>query len=226
MTVCFSFKEPGFIVTGTDVLGWNRVAKCNHTMKKFFANTKRIFVVLMSGSWLLEQSSDPDPRVLLVNDLDAIINKRDTMKVVSRKIFDLFKKSYSKPIILRLSFQVCGFDGKVPRIYSFFSNNYDAPDARYCMTGAPYILEYGKTEEFKNYINVLKRTIPERGIIQEYVRKLVIQAIEYENKKAISNGERPTTGRGINIFSVDPYGFYWPEPRYDSKDDLYQIEIL
>lgn len=219
MTVCFSFGEPTFIVTGTDVLAGNRVTHGNIILKKFFINTKRNFVVLLSGGWMIDPSSSADPREILLCNLDASIEKKDTILAISKKIFNLLNKSYSDNDDVYINLQVCGFDGKMPRIYCFSNRSFDIRSARSFLTGAPDVLEFGKTEEFKNHLRRLECTIPHPEIIQDSVRKLMTQAIDYENKKAIARGENPKTGGGVNIVTVTQNEMGWSKPRFDSEDD-------
>jgi hypothetical protein len=60
VTVCFSIKKPNFIITASDVLAEDPTTQTLFTNKKFFINSKRNMVMLLSGGWVLDDS-DPDP---------------------------------------------------------------------------------------------------------------------------------------------------------------------
>lgn len=224
MTICFSIRKPAFIVTGTDVLAQNKITHISEVQKKFLVNTKRNVVVLVSGSWLL-QKPKPDPRELLINGMNEIISKYDTMINISKKLLELINSSYEKTDKVELQLQLCGFDGKIPHIFSLSRNFEIIQDYQLYLTGAPAILDYIKTEEGKSQVAVLNQMIPNVQIVQESVRKLLTKAIDYENKKAIANGEKIKTGGGINIVTVFPNRIFWSDPKADSKDDLYQLKI-
>ena len=87
-------------------------------------------------------------------------------------------------------------------------------------SGSPSIQYLGETENVRRLWNTLVQTTPNPDIIQERVRKFMDQVVFLENEMAITKGEQPTTGGGINIVTVFPKGIFWSNPKYDSKDDL------
>ncbi|MGA3061262.1 MAG: hypothetical protein ABSD92_12965 [Candidatus Bathyarchaeia archaeon] len=225
MTICFSIKKPNFIVTGTDVLAENTITHNSMAYKKFLVSVQRNFVVLISGSFNID-ASKPEPRALLINRMDKIVTKNDTMLAVAKKLSQLINGTYSKTDIVKYHLQICGFDGKTPHIYATSYEVGDSiDDCNFCLSGAPNILDYGKTNEAKSSIAILKQMVPYPDIIQDYVRKFMGRAIEYENKIAKEKGEKPKTGGGINIVTVYPNGLAWVQPRYDSTDDPYKIGL-
>lgn len=195
--------------------------------KKFLINTNRNLVVLISGSFLIDKPR-PEPRELLINGMDETITKKDTMLAVSKKLLQLVSKTYEKTDKVDLNLQVCGFDGRIPRIYvvSFkIGTTGKIEEVGFCLTGAPAILDYGRTRDGKSRIAILRQMVPNAQIVQENVRKLVANAIDYENKTAIANGEKPRTGGGINIVTVFQEALIWTDPKADSKDDQYQVGV-
>jgi hypothetical protein len=223
VTICFSIKKSTFIVTGTDALAENTITHTSVIQKKFLVNPKRNFVVLFSGSFLIDKPA-PEPRELLVTKMDEIITKNDTMLMIAKKLSQLMINTYKNMGKAIFDLQICGFDSKFPHIYAV-SNRDCTGDLWFCLTGAPDILDYGNTKEAQNHISLIGKLVPFPEIIQKEVRKFVTDAITYENKTALSKGEKPKTGGGINIVTVSQNNIIWSDPRADSKDDIYQIGI-
>jgi hypothetical protein len=220
MTVCFSIKKPGFIITASDVLALNITTKEKYIRKKFCVNVKRNFVILMSGSY----GYDSDPRKLFIEQIDKKIDKRDSMLTVSKKISDLINISYSQtPEKIDLQLQTCGYDGNTPHTYVVFPKKSIIEEHSTCVTGAQYVIDYTEINEGKRQMHFLNSLIPKEEIVITNVRRFMSNIIVYENDRAIKNGENPQTGGGINIVIVYPDKLAWVTPRFDSKDDPYKL---
>ncbi len=217
-------RTPNFIVTGTDVLVRD-IKGMEHFYKKFIVNTKRNFVILFSGHFVLSDASKPDPRKLLIEGINKTVNRSDPLIEVSRKVLQLIAKTYSQKDTVDLQMQFCGFDGNIPRIYLVMTKENPLKDLRSCLTGAQRVMDYARTTEGQRQICLLKSLIPEKEILSQKVRQFMDNVIKYENERAKESGEKPMTGGGVNIVTVDPKTLFWSQPRFDSKDDPYQIHL-
>lgn len=226
MTVCLSLRKPNFIITVSDTLAVNPITGNRTLNKKFFVIMKRNIVILLSGHWRLEESDDPDPRKLLIEDANKLMHKNDTLLDASNKILELIKKTYKPERDVVLQLQVCGFDDNVPRIYIILTAKDEIHEASaVSLTGTAGIIEFGRTSEAKRKMTLLANLIPEEQILDKKVREFLSQAIHFENNWAKIKGVAPTTGGGVNTVIVYPNRIVWLQPRFESKDDPYKINL-
>jgi hypothetical protein len=223
MTICFSFQTPNFIVAGSDCLVGNIKGE-QLFLKKFIISTKRKFVILFSGNFILSDYSKPDPRVLLIEEINNIVGKHDLLFEAAKKVLLYVTNTYSPTDYVDLQMQFCGFDRDIPRIYLVSTKENLSKNLQSCLTGAQGATEYARTIEGQRQICYLKSVVPpEEGILLRKVREFMDGAVNYENQKSIENNEKPKTGGGINILTLYPESFVWHAPRTDPVGDRYKI---
>jgi hypothetical protein len=161
--------------------------------------------------------------MLLVKELDKYIHKNDSLLSVSKQILQLILRAYSANKRVELQFQVCGFDGIIPRSYVILTKKNLVDEVATCLTGTEIIMEFGRTKEAQRQMFALNSTIPDEQVLEQSVRQFMATAIAYENDRAKAKGEKPKTGGGVNIVIVHQNNLVWSFPRFDSKDDPYHI---
>jgi hypothetical protein len=226
VTICFSFQTPNFIITGTDVLVRNIEGK-ERFNKKFIINSKRKFVVLFSGHYVLGSATRPEPRRLLIEKIDVVVSKRDPLVEVARKVMSLVEETYLPTDDIKIQLHFCGFDGNTPRIYlASTTDKKPLKNLHDCLTGDDNIIEYRNTVEGQRQICLLKSIVPQEAeILVPKVRQFIENAISYENQKAAKRGTPPTTGGGVNIVTLYPQRVVWSAPRADPQEDPYKISV-